>query len=71
MCGCNPLLFLSLGTVSVVLHRQAGSVDVIKACTHALVLEALLFQDVAAFSVERDSLLDLRHRLQEGDGTEM
>ncbi|KAL8176586.1 UNVERIFIED_CONTAM: hypothetical protein K2H54_036705 [Gekko kuhli] len=63
----NYLLFFNqaAGTVSVVLHQQAGSVDVIKACSHALVQEALLYRDVAASAVERESLLALQHRLRE------
>ncbi|XP_054849191.1 RUS family member 1 [Eublepharis macularius] len=62
----NYLIFFeqATGTVSVVLHQQAGSVDVIKACSHALVLEALLYQDVAAFAVEREPLLALQRRLR-------
>ncbi|KAJ6653360.1 hypothetical protein lerEdw1_009261, partial [Lerista edwardsae] len=64
----NYLLFFNrtAGTVSVLLHQQADSVDVIKACTHALLLESLLYQPVPASLVERESLLDLQHRLQEG-----
>ncbi|XP_060112605.1 RUS family member 1 [Heteronotia binoei] len=63
----NYLLFFNqaAGTVSVVLHQEAGSVDVIKACSHALILEVLLHQDVAASVVEGKSLLDLQRRLQE------
>ncbi|XP_053116753.1 RUS family member 1 [Hemicordylus capensis] len=64
----NHLIFFNraAGTISVLLHRQAGSVDVIKACTHTLILEALLCPDVSAFLVERESLLDLQHKLHEG-----
>ncbi|XP_077170723.1 RUS family member 1 isoform X2 [Paroedura picta] len=51
-------------TVSVVLHQRAGSVDVIKACSHALLQEAVLCEDVAAFTVERETLLGLQRRLQ-------
>nr|XP_056718998.1 RUS family member 1 [Euleptes europaea] len=63
----NYLLFFNqpAGTVSVILHQQADSVDVIKACSHALILEALLYQDVAASPVDRESLLDLQRRLRE------
>ncbi|XP_066485069.1 RUS family member 1 [Tiliqua scincoides] len=63
----NYLIFFSqaAGTVSVLLHQQADSMDVIKACTHALILESLLYQPVSASLVERESLLDLQNRLQE------
>ncbi|XP_061444808.1 RUS family member 1 isoform X3 [Rhineura floridana] len=65
----NYLIFFNqaAGTVSLLLHRQADSMDVIKACTHALVLEALLYGDVATSVLEAKSLLDLQHRLREGD----
>ncbi|XP_028560929.2 RUS family member 1 isoform X2 [Podarcis muralis] len=63
----NHLIFFNraAGTVSILLHRLAGSVDVIKACTHAFLLEVLLYQDVAMSALEEESLLDLQRRLRE------
>lgn len=65
--SANYLIFFNRAaeTVSVLLHQQADSVDAIKACTHALILESLLYQHISAFLVERESLLDLQRRLQE------
>ncbi|XP_020669194.3 RUS family member 1 isoform X1 [Pogona vitticeps] len=61
----NHLIFFSqdAGAVSILLHRQAGSVDVIKACTHALIFEALLYWDVTSCILEKESLLKLQHQL--------
>ncbi|XP_033026698.1 RUS1 family protein C16orf58 homolog isoform X6 [Lacerta agilis] len=63
----NHLIFFNraAGTVSILLHRLAGSVDVIKACTHAFFLEVLLYQDVATSALEEESLLNLQLRLRE------
>ncbi|XP_053219534.1 RUS family member 1 isoform X4 [Podarcis raffonei] len=63
----NHLIFVSraAGTVSILLHRLAGSVDVIKACTHAFLLEVLLYQDVTTSALEEESLLNLQRRLRE------
>ncbi|KAM6452831.1 RUS family member 1 isoform 1-T2 [Liasis olivaceus] len=61
----NYLIFFNrpAGTISILLHRQADSVDVIKAYTHALILEVLLHQDVGTCALERVSLLHLQHQL--------
>ncbi|XP_062993928.1 RUS family member 1 isoform X2 [Elgaria multicarinata webbii] len=63
----NYLIFFnrSEGAVSILLHRRAGSVDVIKACTHALFLESLLYWDVATRFLDKRAVLDLRRRLHE------
>ncbi|XP_062840110.1 RUS family member 1 isoform X1 [Anolis carolinensis] len=54
------------GTVSILLHQQRRSVDVIKACSHALLLEALLSWDVASLVLEKESLLAVQKQLREG-----
>ncbi|XP_067325922.1 RUS family member 1 [Anolis sagrei] len=65
----NYLIFFNqaAGTVFVLLHRQARSVDVIKACSHALLLEVLLSRDVALdVIVKKKSLLAVQKQLREG-----
>uniref|UniRef100_A0A2D4NVH3 Uncharacterized protein n=1 Tax=Micrurus surinamensis TaxID=129470 RepID=A0A2D4NVH3_MICSU len=61
----NYLIFFnrSAGLISILLHRQAVSVDVIKAYTHGLLLEVLLYQDMETCALERRSLLNLQHQL--------
>ncbi|XP_070585508.1 RUS family member 1 isoform X3 [Erythrolamprus reginae] len=61
----NYLIFFNrtAGLISILLHRQAGSVDVIKAYTHALLLEALTYQDMGTCVLERGSLLSLQRQL--------
>ncbi|KAM3823863.1 RUS family member 1 isoform 2-T2 [Vipera latastei] len=68
----NYLIFFNqpAGLISILLHRQADSVDVIKAYTHALLLEALLCEDVETCALERGSLLNLQHRLCKESGQE-
>ncbi|XP_063157470.1 RUS family member 1 [Candoia aspera] len=68
----NYLIFFNrpAGTISVLLHRQADSVDVIKAYAHALILEVLLYQDVGTCALERVSLLDLQHQLRKESNKE-
>ncbi|XP_042331763.1 RUS family member 1 isoform X2 [Sceloporus undulatus] len=63
----NYLIFFNqaAGTVSVVLHQQACSVDVIKACTHAFLLEALMYWDVTSCVLEKESLLTVQQQLCE------
>ncbi|XP_044303943.1 RUS family member 1 isoform X2 [Varanus komodoensis] len=63
----NYLIFFnhSEGTVSILLHRQADSVDMIKACTHALLLEFLLCWELPARFLDKPSAMDLRCRLRE------
>ncbi|XP_026567598.1 RUS1 family protein C16orf58 homolog isoform X3 [Pseudonaja textilis] len=61
----NYLIFFNrpAGLISILLHRQAVSVDVIKAYTHGLLLEVLLYQDMETCALERRSLLNLQHQL--------
>ncbi|XP_026539248.1 RUS1 family protein C16orf58 homolog isoform X2 [Notechis scutatus] len=61
----NYLIFFNrpAGLISILLHRQAVSVDVIKAYTHGLLLEVLLYQDMETCTLERRSLLNLQHLL--------
>ncbi|XP_039186382.1 RUS family member 1 isoform X4 [Crotalus tigris] len=68
----NYLIFFNrpAGVISILLHRQADSVDVIKAYTHALLLEALLCEDVENCALERGSLLHLQHQLCKESGNE-
>ncbi|ETE66462.1 hypothetical protein L345_07770, partial [Ophiophagus hannah] len=63
----NPQEPLLLGLISILLHRQAVSEDVIKAYTHGLLLEVLLYQDMETCALERRSLLNLQHQLCKGD----
>uniref|UniRef100_A0A1W7RIX6 UPF0420 protein C16orf58-like protein n=1 Tax=Agkistrodon contortrix contortrix TaxID=8713 RepID=A0A1W7RIX6_AGKCO len=68
----NYLIFFNrpAGVISILLHRQADSVDVIKAYTHALLLEALLCEDVETCALERGSLLNLQHQFCKESGKE-
>ncbi|KAG8140643.1 hypothetical protein E2320_003348 [Naja naja] len=61
----NYLIFFNrpAGLISILLHRQAVSEDVIKAYTHGLLLEVLLYEDMETCALERRSLLNLQHQL--------
>ncbi|XP_030066325.1 RUS family member 1 isoform X1 [Microcaecilia unicolor] len=52
------------GKISIVLHPDASSIDMIQACTHAEVFNMLLYGKMLHCQIEASSLRELQKRLQ-------